>query len=140
MPLLISFVIMDYKGNVYAGFPVKREIECVYSPTEPDQAESVRSILNRFAVGGIDNANREVRGSYAAKFSDDEPLHGDTISKLMEMDDLSGMDEMELHDYLRENTKIVDKDELIKADPGSASSPVEVNPSSSQSDPQPPQS
>lgn len=101
-----------FKINEYAGTGLPRQLELSFNDTVQGQSDSVRGILQRFAREGVVSSSQSKEGQFAAQFSDDIPLDSETVDRLMEMDDLSGMDEMEIKDYVRENTEIFDSSKI----------------------------
>jgi hypothetical protein len=98
--------------NVYDGYEVDRQLSLDFSDTTQGASDSVRTILERFAREGVQSVNSDNRAAYAAQFSDDEPLDSKTVDTMLEMDDLSNMDEMEVQDYMNQNSQFMSADEF----------------------------
>lgn len=98
--------MISFQVNVYPGFAKPAWV--VKDPddlAEQNQADSVRIILERFARQAITPEQLQ-RAAFADSFDDGEDLHGDRISNLLEQPDLSGMSEVEMHEFLDSNTEL----------------------------------
>ena len=88
--------------------------------TESGQADNVRQILRRFAVGGTKESLRDTYNEvsrqrsespppsvhYAAEFADNVPVDSELVDKLLDTPDLSMMDELEVVDFVNENVQL----------------------------------
>lgn len=97
-----------FRGNVYDGLDRLVPIYKGEDQTEQKQTSTVRQILERFARDQSQVPNVSTRGSYAAEFSDKEPLNSERLDTLLNTPDLSNMDEMEILDFINDNTELVD--------------------------------
>lgn len=98
--------MIDFKVNVYPGFD--KPSWTVKDPedlAEQNQSDSVRVILERFARQSI-TPDPPQRAAFADTFDDGEDLHGERISNLLDQPDLSGMSEVEMHEFLDSNTEL----------------------------------
>lgn len=117
--------------NVYDGYEVDRQYSLDFSDTTQGASDSVRNILERFAREGFPTAISDNRAAYAAQFADDEPLDSKTVDTMLEMDDLSNMDEMEVQDYMNQNSEFMSADEfnnLASEKSGAAANPGNKDP------------
>lgn len=105
----------DFYVNIYEGFPEDRS-KTGETPeqTEQGQAETVREVLTRFAKTGIpaEESARQHAAQFADEFDDDEPINSERVTDLLERPSFEGMDEMDMIDYVRENSTEVNKKDL----------------------------
>lgn len=77
------------------------------SQTDSSQADSVRSILQRFAVTGIATGRDPSKDSYIGRMDEDTdidaPENRQNVNDMLDTPDLSMMDEMEIKDYIADN-------------------------------------
>lgn len=73
--------------------------------TEQGQSDSVRTILERFSKDNTVSNQSNAKTSYAASFTDEEPLSSKVIDDLLESPDLSQMDELEAIEFINANTE-----------------------------------
>lgn len=76
--------------------------------TEQGMTKSVRETLEQFARTGTTIDTNKSRYSYADEFDDKEPINSDRIDRLLEQPDFTGESEMEMMDFIRENTTEID--------------------------------
>lgn len=106
MPHLIS----DHMGNLFvvneyvSSIEVARSVPVPSDLTEQGQSDSVREILNRYARQGVVDTPPDSKSRYVMQFADDEPLDGDKVNTLLDMPDLSYMDELEVSDFISQNS------------------------------------
>lgn len=81
------------------------------TPVDPSQADSVRSILQRFAVTGIANGRDPSRDSFIGDLREDEPIDTEKVNDMLDTPDLSMMDEMEVKDFIADNISFIEKSE-----------------------------
>lgn len=112
--------VPSFAVNVYAtsdGQKKSSVVDDLLPQVDDSQAESVRTILNRFAITGIATGRDPSRDSYIAEMSDDHPLDDEKVNDLLDTPDLSMMDEMEIHDLIENNYSITKKEEKPEAAP-----------------------
>lgn len=112
--------VPSYSVNVYAtvdGNSKSAVVDDLLPQVDDSQAESVRSILNRFAITGIATGRDPSRDSYIAEMSDDHPLDDERVNDLLDTPDLSMMDEMEIHDMIENNYSLTKKPEKPEETP-----------------------
>lgn len=114
--------VPSFAVNVYATSDGRKKssvVDDLLPQVDDSQAESVRTILNRFAITGIATGRDPSRDSYIAEMSDDHPLDDDKVNDLLDTPDLSLMDEMEIHDLIDNNYSITKKEEIPEETPPS---------------------
>lgn len=104
---------MAFKRNVYANY-----LAPDYFPKDlPDlvdqgMTKSIRATLEQFArTGQTIDANRS-NFSYADEFDDQVPLDSDRVNDLLDRPDFTGASEMEMMDFIRDNTHEVNLNDL----------------------------
>lgn len=108
------FAINQYPSSI----EVDRSTALPSDLTEQGQSDSVREILNRYARQGIVDTPPDAKSRYVMQFADDEPLHGDKVDTLLGMPDLSYMDELEVTDFISQNSDFQNVTEFSEKSPG----------------------
>lgn len=112
--------VPSFSVNVYVtgdGNSKSAVVDDLLPQVDDSQAESVRSILNRYAITGIAYGRDPSRDSYIAEMSDDHPLDYERVNDLLDTPDLSLMDEMEIQDMIDNNYTITNKEEKPEETP-----------------------
>lgn len=118
-PTKVQFVIQQYD---YESWNKDGSTPSLLSPTDDSQADSVRSILQRFAVTGVAIGRDPSRDSYIGDLREDEPIDTEKVNDMLDTPDLSMLDEMEIKDYIRDNISFTEKPK-DQPDGASAASP-----------------
>lgn len=129
---MTEFLINVYETGM-SQFPT--DIKDAESLTDAGQSQSVREILTRFAREGVVTTPDQMSARYADEFADDIDINDPRVDNLLDQPDLSGMNEMEIADFVRDNSEQIDVNSLNN----SKKLPEEsgVDPTSSSSSPEP---
>ena len=105
-----SFLTNVYYAYLEPDKPIRME-------TPPDlvdqgMTKSVRETLEQFARSGQTIDASRSNFSYADEFDDREPLDSERIDHLLDRPDFTGESEMEMLDFIRENTTEVNLADL----------------------------
>lgn len=107
----------QYLINVYAvnipKFPT--DIKDAESLTDGGQSQTVREILTRFAREGVAVTSDQISARFADEFPDDIDINDPRVDSLLDQPDLSGMNEMEIADFVRDNSEQIDVNSLNKS-------------------------
>lgn len=76
--------------------------------TEQGMTKSVRETLEQFARTGTQIDPNKSHFSYADEFDDKEPINSERINNLLDQPDFTGESEMEMMDFIRDNTTEID--------------------------------
>lgn len=76
--------------------------------TEQGMTKSVRETLEQFARTGTQIDPNKSHYSYADEFDDKEPINSERINNLLDQPDFTGESEMEMMDFIRDNTTEID--------------------------------
>lgn len=126
-------ILIDFLVNVYPGF--KEPAWTIKDPddlAEQSQADSVRIVLERFARQAI-TPDEPSRAAYADSFTDDEDIRGERVLNLLDQPDLSGMSEVEMHEFIDANTELKHISDFNKPKEEQSSPAADPPPSASQS-------
>lgn len=107
---------IEFLTNNYTAFlPEPRDTtKSPDTETEQGMTKTVRQTLEQYARSGQYLDTNRSKQSFAAEFDDKEPLNSERVNDLLEMPDLTGNSEMEIIDYIRDNTTEVDLSKVSK--------------------------
>lgn len=111
---MTQFLINVYAVNI-PKFPT--DIKDAESLTDAGQSQSVREILTRFSREGVVATPDQMSARYADEFPDDIDINDPRVDSLLDQPDLSGMNEMEIADFVRDNSEQIDVNSLNKSEP-----------------------
>lgn len=108
---MTEFLINVYSVNIPRA---STEIKDAESLTDAGQSQTVREILTRFAREGVTATADQMSARYADEFADDIDINDPRVDNLLDQPDLSDMNEMEIADYVRDNSEQIDVNSLNK--------------------------
>ena len=129
MPLHICRIMSTkFAVNVYEGdlSPQVMDTDLLSGDVDPTQAVSVRDILDRYQITGIAYGRDPSRDSYIAEIdeSEDTSERNQRVNDALDTPDLSYMDEMEIHDYIKDNISLTNEvEDQCAAPPDELSEP-----------------
>lgn len=99
-----------FRSNNFDAFMDPQELVKDDAPdlTEQGMTKSVRETLEQFARTGSQIDPNKSHFSYADEFDDKEPINSDRINNLLDQPDFTGESEMEMMDFIRDNTTEID--------------------------------
>lgn len=111
MPHLNCSVMTKFLTQVYEYSSWDKEFvsPALLSSVDASQADSVRSILQRFAVTGIATGRDPSRDSFIGDLREDESIDTEKVNDMLDTPDLSMMDEMEVKDFIADNISFTEK-------------------------------
>lgn len=131
MPPLNCSFMTKFESQIYDYSSWDKEFlsPALLSSTDSTQADSVRSILQRFAVTGVATGRDPSRDSFIGDLREDEPIDTEKVNDMLDTPDLSMMDEMEVKDFIADNISFTEQPE-DQSHGDSAESPADENLSS----------
>lgn len=99
-----------FRKNEFEAFMDPQELVKDDAPdlTEQGMTKSVRETLEQFARTGTQIDPNKSHFSYADEFDDKEPINSERINNLLDQPDFTGESEMEMMDFIRDNTTEID--------------------------------
>lgn len=109
-PLICRIMSTKFAVNVYDGdlAPQVIDTNLLGGDVDATQAVTVREILDRYQITGIAYGRDPSRDSYITELSEDEDTseRSQKVNDALDTPDLSYMDEMEIHDYVKDNISL----------------------------------